>query len=104
MGATEAVIEGVLTEDGQLILDERPNLPPGRVRVAVQAVSETPETGETMFDVLERIWAEQDARGFRGRPVNELLAELDAMRDEWGTEENRLSDGTGAPASSQESR
>jgi hypothetical protein len=34
----EAILEGTLHEDGSLHLDEKPNLPPGRVRIVVQSL------------------------------------------------------------------
>jgi hypothetical protein len=39
MIANTIQIEGTLRADGQLILDEKPALPPGRVRVAMQALA-----------------------------------------------------------------
>src|SRR5262245_28883875 len=38
MVAKSAQVEGTLQPDGTLILDEKPALPPGRVRVALQAI------------------------------------------------------------------
>jgi len=40
MIANTIEIEGTLQADGKLILDEKPAMPPGRVRVALQALSE----------------------------------------------------------------
>ena len=40
MIANTIEIEGTLQADGQLILDEKPALPPGRVRVTLQALVE----------------------------------------------------------------
>ena len=36
MSLTEAVIEGTLKPDGTLELDEKPKLPPGRVKVVLR--------------------------------------------------------------------
>ena len=36
MSLNESVIEGTLKPDGTLELDQKPNLPPGRVKVTVQ--------------------------------------------------------------------
>jgi hypothetical protein len=43
-----------------------------------------------MFETLRRIWAEQDARGFRGRRGEEIVAEVRAMRDEWEPRQREL--------------
>ena len=83
MGATEAVIEGVLTEDRQLILDERPNLPAGRVKVLVRPAEWLADAQNSLLAAVRELAASQTARGYEGPPVSELLAELDAMRDEW---------------------
>ncbi|MBM3476238.1 MAG: hypothetical protein FJX75_23445 [Armatimonadetes bacterium] len=83
MSAVEVVVAGALTEDGRLVLDEKPDLPPGRVQVILRPTEPTRSADRTVYDVLEEIWAAQEARGEKGRPTAELLAELDAMRDEW---------------------
>jgi hypothetical protein len=38
---------------------------------------------EDVWSYLERVWAENRQRGFRGRSKEEIDAEIDAMRDEW---------------------
>ena len=40
MQETHVELEGILREDGTLVLDRRPGLPPGRVRVVLQSVAE----------------------------------------------------------------
>lgn len=37
MNQKEVILLGTLSPDGTLLLDEKPNLPPGRVKVTVQA-------------------------------------------------------------------
>jgi hypothetical protein len=83
MKATEVVVEGALTEDGQLVLDEKPNLPPGRVKVLLRPLDRTAPSEGGLLQAVKELQAAQEARGFAGYPVEELLAELDAMRDEW---------------------
>ncbi len=83
MGPKEVMVEGALAADGSLVLDERPSLPPGRVQVILRAVEPATGTGGGLEEVLRGIWAAQEARGFRGRPWREIIADLDAMRDEW---------------------
>ncbi len=60
--ATNVVeIQGTLQNDGTLILDEKPNLPPGRVRITVQPLLDYTQTDIWQF--FERLRAEQRARG-----------------------------------------
>ena len=73
-------IQGTLREDGTLLLDQKPNLPPGRVKVTVEPVSDLAQTD--VWQVLERIWAGQRARGHVPRSREEIDAELEASRQE----------------------
>ena len=50
MIAKTIAIAGTLQADGQLILDEKPALPPGRVRVALQPLIEGPSQAERLPD------------------------------------------------------
>src|SRR5438132_2120958 len=78
-------IQGTLREDGTLVLDEKPNLPPGRVKVTVEPVLDLTQTD--VWQVLERIWAGQRARGHVPRSREDIDAELEASRQE---DEDRL--------------
>jgi len=40
MATTEVVVKGAVTADGQLVLDEPPAVPPGRVEVTVRVVQD----------------------------------------------------------------
>jgi hypothetical protein len=73
-------IQGTLREDGTLLLDEKLNLPPGRVKVTVEPVSELAQTD--VWQVLERIWAGQRSRGHVPRSHEEIDAELEASRQD----------------------
>jgi hypothetical protein len=91
MPTTGVVLRGALTEDGQLVLDEKPDLPPGRVEIIVRPVRDQTVTGEhPMFETLKRIWAKQEARGFRGRTLEEAIADVRALRDEWAARDRRI--------------
>lgn len=72
-------LQGFLQADGTLVLDEKPNLPPGRVRVTVQP-SEV--QGGDVIEVLHRIHAEQAARGHVPRSREAIDADIAAMRQE----------------------
>jgi hypothetical protein len=71
-------VEGTLRADGILVLDARPNLPPGRVRVTLQPADARPD----VMEVLQRIRAEQAASGHVPRSREEIDADIAAMRQE----------------------
>jgi len=75
MSLTETVIEGTLNPDGTLELDEKPNLPPGRVRVVLQIPGQAPAS-PGLADRIREIQEGQQARGFVGRNAEEIEAEL----------------------------
>ena len=87
MSLNESIVEGTLTPDGILHLDEKPALAPGRVQVVVQALPDLPE-GDPFWDMMRSIWAGQKARGHIPRTADEVEAEARKMRDEW--EEHQL--------------
>jgi hypothetical protein len=83
MSLSEVVIEGTLMSDGTLELDEKPNLPAGRVQVVLRQEEEAkkPEPlGDAFFQMMEEIWAAQKARGHVPRTMEEVEAERRAMR------------------------
>lgn len=73
-------IEGTLQADGTVVLDEKPNLPPGRVRVRVQPALDYTQTD--IWQALQKIWAEQRARGHVPRSKEEIDADIAAARQE----------------------
>lgn len=73
-------IHGSLREDGTLVLDQKPNLPPGRVKVLLEPVLDSKQTEIGQF--FERLWAEQRAKGHVPRTREEIDAELEAARQE----------------------
>jgi hypothetical protein len=73
-------IQGALREDGTLVLDNKPNLPPRRVKVTVEPLPDLTQTD--VWQVLERIWAGQRARGHVPRTREQIDAELEAARQE----------------------
>jgi hypothetical protein len=73
-------IQGTLREDGTLVLDDTPNLPPGRVKVTVEPMPDLTQTD--VWQVLERIWAGQRARGQVPRSREQIDAELEVARQE----------------------
>jgi len=83
MTPPEVTIQGTLRPDGTLELDEKPDLPPGRVRITIQPAEETVPPGPGWWEVLQEIWKEHAAQGFRGRTREEIDAEINALREEW---------------------
>jgi hypothetical protein len=75
------VVQGMVLPDGRLEIADKVPLPPGPVEVTIKAIPTS--SGETVWTVLERIWAGQRARGFVPRGREDIDAELQAMRDEW---------------------
>lgn len=82
MSLNETVIEGTIQPDGTLVLDEKPNLPPGRVQVIMQALPELP-AGNPFWDMMQSIWAGQKARGHVPRSADEVEAERQETRADW---------------------
>lgn len=78
----EVVVQGTLKSDGTLELSQPVNLPPGEVRVIVQALTSSP-AGENALAVLEQIWAERRKVSMQGRNAAQIDADIQAMRDEW---------------------
>ncbi len=78
MASAAVELQGTLRADGTLLLDQKPNLPPGRVRVTVQPV----EAQADVMEVLRRIRAEQAASGHVSRSREEIDADIAAMRQE----------------------
>ncbi len=77
MNVTEETIDATLDANGQLRLTQRPQVPPGPVRVTIRVVAGGgPQRG--LADVIREIAAEQRARGYPGRSAAELHAEEDA--------------------------
>jgi hypothetical protein len=76
------VLEGTLRPDGTLQLDEKPNLPAGRVRVTVQPLPSPARAGESLMSRMQAVWAAQKARGHVPRSREEIDADLRALRDE----------------------
>jgi hypothetical protein len=80
MATTPVEIQGTLQADGSLVLDEKPSLPPGRVRVTLQPVLDYTQT--PIWQFFERIRAENEARGFIPRSREEIDAAIAAARQE----------------------
>jgi hypothetical protein len=80
-------IQGTLQEDGTLVLDQKLDLPPGRVKVTVEPLLDYKQT--EIWGFFERLWAEQRAKGHLPRTREEIDAELEAARQ---NDEERMQD------------
>ena len=89
MKTTAVVLRGVLTADGKLELEGKPDLPPGPVQVSVETVEEA-TAGRGWWEVLQDIRREQKARGHRGRTREEIDAEIAGLRAEWEGRQLRI--------------
>jgi hypothetical protein len=67
--------------DGTLELDEKVPLPAGRVLVTVQPVVQPPPD-DPFWQMMERIWADQRARGHVPRSVEEVEAARRGLRED----------------------
>ena len=84
MSPTETVIEGTLQADGTLVLDVKPNLPPGRVTVLLrqQAPIVLPK-GDPFWQRMQAMWAAQAAGGHVPRSDAEIELQQREMREGW---------------------
>jgi hypothetical protein len=81
MSQTQVEVEGTLQPDGTLLLDEKPNLPPGRVRVVLQhRAIQSSAPPENLFDFVQRIHHDSTARGHRFLSDEEMAAWIDELR------------------------
>ncbi len=82
MNAVPLVMYGTVKPDGSLELEGKTELPPGRVRVALTVMAEPTQPKESVWKVLERIWAEREALGMPSRTREEIDASVNELRDE----------------------
>ena len=64
MTPSQVVVQGTLKPDGTLELDEKPNLPAGRVELIVRAVPPPNPPAEDWWQFLQRIRSEREAAGY----------------------------------------
>jgi hypothetical protein len=84
MTANAIEIQGTLREDGTLLLDEKPKLPPGRVMVTVRPAAGS--VVEQFRQLLDSIRAAQQARGHIPRSAEEIDSERRSLRSEMDQE------------------
>ncbi len=75
-------VQGEIRADGMLVLDQRLDLPAGRVHVTIQPAAATVPDVAGFQAMMERIWAGQQARGHIPRSKEEIDAEVRKLREE----------------------
>jgi len=85
MSLSEVVVEGTLKPDGTLELHQKPDLAPGRVRVAMQPLDRPPQPlQENLLQYVLRAREELETRGapfMNEQEVNAWVEELRADDD-----------------------
>ena len=89
MALPNTVIEGTLKPDGTLELDAKPSLAPGRVRVIVLPLVNPSPTKNGLVDVMDEIRANQIAKGFQRRTLEQMQAEEKQRQEEDADYEQR---------------
>lgn len=72
---TAYIATATVTEDGQLRLDEKLALPPGRVLIRVEAISQSATARKHLLDLVEQ-------KG-PGRSREDIDAQVSALRYDW---------------------
>ena len=80
MTPSQIIVQGTLRPDGTLELDEKPNLPAGRVEVLLRAVPPASTPAEDWWQFLQRIRAEREAAGYPFLNEDEVNAYVEDMR------------------------
>jgi hypothetical protein len=81
MSAKQVELGGTLKPDGTLVLDHKPDLPPGRVKVVLQAVDvPTPPPQETLLEYIQRVRAEREKAGYPFMTDEEVTAWIEELR------------------------
>jgi hypothetical protein len=79
---TLVVLQGTLTSDGTLQLDQKVNLPAGRVRVTVQPAQATPAAAEQFRERMRAIQAARQAGMQATDAAQATAAQRQAIREE----------------------
>ena len=81
MSLTETVIEGTIQPDGTLVLDDKPNLRPGRVKVVLRQEAETKPLTEDWWQFLQRCRQELEASGAKFMNEEEMQARIEWLHE-----------------------
>jgi hypothetical protein len=84
MSTAVVTVEGVVRSDGTVEVAEKVSLPAGKVQVTLVPWPPLPQD-DPFWQMMQKIWDGQKARGHVARSVQEVEAEREAMRAEWDT-------------------
>jgi hypothetical protein len=84
MSTTVVTVEGVVRPDGTVEVVEKVSLPAGKVQVTLIPWPALPQD-DPFWQMMQKIWDGQKARGHVARSELEVDSEREAMRDEWDT-------------------
>jgi hypothetical protein len=84
MSTPVVTVEGIVTSDGTVEISEKVSLPAGKVQVTLAPWPLLPQD-DPFWQMMQKIWDGQKARGHVARRDLEVEAERDAMREEWDT-------------------
>jgi hypothetical protein len=74
-----AEVQGTLHPDGTLVLEEKPSIPPGKVRVTLQPAVQVP-ADDPFWKQVQAIW--DSLKGRRPRTREEIDASLRKLDDD----------------------
>jgi hypothetical protein len=77
----ETVIEGTLKPDGTLELDQKPDLPPGRVKVVLRQEAASQPPLEDWWQFMRRSRHELEASGARFMNESDVNAHIEWLRE-----------------------
>ena len=91
MSLEEATLTGTLEPDGTLKLDQKPNLPPGRMTVVLRQEAEAaPPEDDPFWQRMQAMWDAQKAGGHVPPSVEEVEARQRHMREGWAERQEAI--------------
>ena len=89
MNSVPVIVSGFVRQDGTLELEEKLSLPPGKVQISIQPVPELP-SDDPFWQMMQKIWDGQKARGHAARSEEEVEAERRQVREDWDERMRRI--------------
>ena len=80
MDPAQIVVEGTLRPDGTLVLDQKPNLPPGRVTVVLRQATEPPAE-EGWWPYMQSVRKKMEEAGCHFMDEKEMQAHIEWLRE-----------------------
>jgi hypothetical protein len=81
MAANAVEVQGILREDGTLVLDEKPNLPPGRVEVVLHPTAEPVRPADDWWQFMQQARRDLETSGAHFLNAEEVETHLDWLRE-----------------------